>query len=273
MDKFAPVSVVIPCFRCASTIKNAVASVFAQSLIPAELILVDDCSDDATPVVLRELETSYQGRLKIVYMQINSGAGSARNAGWAVASQPYIAFLDADDTWHPEKLRIQHQYMHDNPDVTLCAHKCKQPHGKKVVHIPFGIMSTILVSPNSLLFKNAFSTPAVMLKRDIPFRFQEGKRFAEDLLMWQTIAFSGLVVIRLEIYLASLHKSPYGVGGLSANLWQMERGELNNFVVLHREEHIGLFIYSIAALFSLTKFVKRILVTIFYKLAILTIKV
>ena len=111
-----------------------------------------------------------------------------------------------------------------------------------------------------------------MLKRDIPFRFQEGKRFAEDLLLWQSIAFAGLVVIRIEIYLASLHKPAYGDGGLSAKLWEMEKGELNNFVTLRREGYIGVFIYFIATLFSLIKFVKRIVVTIFFKLKKMKIK-
>ena len=99
-----------------------------------------------------------------------------------------------------------------------------------------------------------------MLKRDVPFRFQEGKRYAEDLLLWQQIAFADLKVIRIENTLAYLYKPLYGAGGLSAQMWEMEKGELSNFGFLYSVGSIHLLLYIVAALFSFAKFIKRLLV-------------
>ena len=87
-------------YRAAATLGRAVASVAAQSWRPAEVIIVDDGSDDETPKVLEELQGHYGTKwLKIVCLSANCGPGAARNVGWGMSTQPYVAFLDADDTW------------------------------------------------------------------------------------------------------------------------------------------------------------------------------
>ena len=78
-----PVSVVIPCYRCAATLDRALQSVLAQTQPPAEIIVVDDASDDATPRVIAALPPS----IKKIRLPENRGAGSARNAGWQAATQ------------------------------------------------------------------------------------------------------------------------------------------------------------------------------------------
>lgn len=255
----APISVVIPCYRCASTIGRAVDSVFAQSVTPAEVVLVEDCSGDETPVALQELERIYQGRIKIVQRRVNGGAASARNAGWTIATQPYIAFLDADDSWHPEKLRIQYDYMRNHPDVALCGHKCTWLRNDTTPPVLSKDLTVTGIGAHSLLFKNAFSTPAVMVQRNIPFRFAERQRYCEDAFLWQQIALFGLVVVRIESVLAYLHKAPYGSAGLSARLWKMERAELANFVSHYLARRIGIGLLLAAATFSYAKYIRRIL--------------
>lgn len=262
----APISVIIPCYRCASTIKRAVDSVFGQSIIFAEVILVDDCSGDETLVVLWELERIYRGGIIIVQMKVNCGAASARNAGWARATQKYIAFLDADDSWHPEKLRIQYEYMRNYPDVVLCGHQCVWLRDCEIPSVLTKNQHATRISASSLLFKNAFSTPTVMLKRDVPFRFQEGKRVAEDVLLWQQIAFAGMQVKRIESPLAYVHKPLYGVSGLSAQLWEMEKGELENFIFLYQAGTISLPLCTVSGCFSIAKFIKRFFVTTLQRL-------
>lgn len=252
---------VIPCFRCGLTIGRAVASVAQQALKPAEIILVDDASGDDTLGVLREIEQQHTGWIKVVALDENLGAASARNAGWAVATQPYIAFLDADDSWHPKKLHIQYEYMRNDPDVTLCGHQCALLRDSESPPVLPKNLHVTKISAGSLLLKNAFSTPTVMLKRDIPFRFREGVRYLEDILLWQQIAFAGLQVVRIESPLAYVHKPFYGAGGLSSQLWKMEKGELSNFVVLYQAGSIGFLQYAAATLFSIIKFIKRLLVT------------
>lgn len=255
------VTVVIPCFRCVDTIQRAVDSVFRQTSKPLEIIIVDDASGEDTLDVLRKIELEHAGWIKVIALEENLGAASARNAGWAIATQPYIALLDADDSWHPEKLRIQYEYMQNNPDTTLSGHQCALLRDSETPPVLPKNLHATKISAGSLLFKNAFSTPTVMLKRDIPFRFQEGVRYSEDILLWQQIAFAGLQVVRIESPLAYVHKPFYGAGGLSAQLWEMEKGELNNFVVLYQAGSISLPQYAVATFFSIIKFIKRLLVT------------
>jgi len=255
----APISVIIPCYRCASTIGRAVDSVFSQSITPAEVVVIEDCSGDETLAALQELERIYQGRITIVQMKANCGVASARNAGWAIATQPYIAFLDADDSWHPEKLRIQYEYMSNNPDVVLCGHKCAWVIDETTPTVLSKDRAVTRISAHSLLFKNAFSTPTVMMKRNIPFRFADGQRYVEDAFLWQQIALFGLAVARIESDLAYIHKAPYGSAGLSARLWKMERAELGNFVSHYRAGRIGSGLLLVVAVFSCAKHVRRIL--------------
>lgn len=254
-----PVSVVVPCFRCANTIQRAVDSILNQTQKPAEVILVDDASGDNTLKVLRGLESQYQGWIKIIALNVNAGAASARNAGWTIARQPYIAFLDADDSWHPQKLYIQYEFMLNHTDIVLCGHKSLWfRKNEDVPAIPV-IAHVSKISARGLLFKNAFSTPTVMIKRDIPYRFLEKKRYAEDFLLWQQVAWAGLNVVRIESTLAYMHKPAYGAAGLSAQMWSMEKGELGNFVFLYQEGYINLLYFFVSAMFSIAKFFKRLL--------------
>ena len=93
--QFAPISVIIPCFRCTKTIERAVASVAAHTLVPIEVILVDDASGDGTLEFLKKLCSTYKsGWIKLVALPTNSGAGSVRNAGWAAARQKFSDFLE-----------------------------------------------------------------------------------------------------------------------------------------------------------------------------------
>jgi len=255
----APVSVVIPCYKCSSTIERALSSVAGQTLRPAEVILVDDGSGDETSGVLETLKDKYGDWIHIVELPLNVGAASARNAGWNVATQPYIAFLDSDDSWNTEKLHVQYAYMRNNPEVSLCGHRCVLSQDGEALPVLQKRFDSTKINATSLLFRNAFFTPSVMLRRDIRHRFQKGKRFAEDFLLWQQIAFSGLNVVRIESPLAYIHKSPYGAGGLSAQLWRMETGELCNFLTLYRAGSINAPLYVAAILFSMIKFIRRLL--------------
>ena len=106
------VSVIIPCYRCAATIGRAVLSVVNQTIKPAELILVDDSSDDETLAMLVFFQRKYGSDwIKIITLSSNKGVSAARNAGWNQSIYEYIAFLDADDYWLPDKLFVQTQFM------------------------------------------------------------------------------------------------------------------------------------------------------------------
>lgn len=265
-QELSPVSVVIPCFRCSETIDRAVASVYSQTLRPAEVILVEDCSGDGTLEKLHEVKGHYpEGWIKIIPMQRNSGPGMARNAGWEAAQYPYIAFLDADDAWHPQKIEIQYGWMDEHPEAVLTGHDCVQiaegdwkslgtrflPDEAKVVPI----------SKVKMLLSSRMSTPSVMLRRDIQQRFAAGKCHSEDYLLWLEIICSGGAAYKIELPLAYLFKAPYGEGGLSAQLWSMEKGEIDTYRRVWRSGCVSFSAFVLLIAWSWVRFVRRVVLS------------
>lgn len=223
-SSYAPVSAVVPCYRCTDTVGDAVASIAAQTLPPAEVLLVDDCSGDGTLEMLHSLARAYPaGWIKVIALPVNSGPSRARNAGWEQASQEYIAFLDADDTWTPRKLELQMQALVADPQIALISHRV-QVRDRGLDPLPLRKpIRTAVVNRRRLLLNNPFPTPTVVLRRDLPFRFNEKFRYVEDYLLWAQIAHSGYRCAKINQILAYLHKPAYGAGGLSADVEAMQR--------------------------------------------------
>ncbi|RPE81658.1 glycosyltransferase family 2 protein [Vulcaniibacterium tengchongense] len=221
----APVSVVVPCYRCRDTIGDAVASIAAQTLPPAQVLLVDDCSGDGTLGALHALAATYPpGWIEVVALPRNGGPSRARNAGWERATQEYVAFLDADDTWAPRKLELQMRALRADPQIALIAHRMEvRERGAPLPPQPAGEPRLRLVGRRRLLLNNPFPTASVVLRRDLPFRFDENFRRVEDFLLWAQIGFSGYRCAKLDRTLAYWHKPTYGAGGLSGDLEAMHR--------------------------------------------------
>nr|WP_281720691.1 glycosyltransferase family 2 protein [Nitrosomonas nitrosa] len=254
----APVSVIIPCFRCGATISRAVASIVGQTQKPAEVLLVDDASGDETWSALQQFVSDYPGWVKVLALVHNQGPSAARNAGWEAATQPYLAFLDADDSWHPEKIRIQYGFMRDNPDIDISGHRCLWVRTNETLPQVSDQVMITKISVLDLIFGTKFSTPTIMLKRHIPFRFEVNKRYAEDVHLWRQVACTSSRVVRIESPLAFMHKAPYGVSGLSAELWRMEKGDLSSLLSLYKAKHISWMLLALGSTFSLAKYLKRI---------------
>ncbi len=101
-DNDYTVSVVIPAYNSAKYLPRAIDSVFKQTLLVDEIIVVDDGSTDNTA----EVAASFGDKIRYIYQE-NAGASAARNVGINVAKSKWIAFLDADDEWLPEKQQLQ----------------------------------------------------------------------------------------------------------------------------------------------------------------------
>ncbi|WP_413287825.1 glycosyltransferase family 2 protein [Bdellovibrio sp. HCB337] len=257
-----PVSVVIPCYRCKDTIVRALASVAAQTALPAEVILVEDQSGDDTLQRLKEIAKQYpENWIRVLEQKVNAGPGSARNVGWESAQNPYIAFLDSDDSWHPQKLEIQYSWMKTHPDVALTGHGTQQVEGTTAPNDKVLAVVDRPVIAKKLLFSNQFPTRSVMLRRDVPFRFFPGKRHSEDYLLWLTIVLNGHKAYVLEAPLAYSFKSDYGDAGLSAQLWKHEKGELDMYRRLKNDGLVSVGMYYPLLAFSFLKYLRRVLIT------------
>ena len=104
------VSVIMPSFNTARFIEETIRSVLAQTYENWELIIVDDCSTDDTDAVVAEFTDS---RIRYFKNEVNSGAAVSRNRALREAKGHWIAFLDSDDLWHPEKLARQIAFMEE----------------------------------------------------------------------------------------------------------------------------------------------------------------
>jgi len=112
------VYVVMPCHDSTQTIGRAMESIARQTLKPLGVVVVDDASQDDTPSAVTAAAAHGELALHLVRLPSNAGPATARNAGWhsTPRSADYVAFLDADDWWHEEKLARQVDWMQRNRD-------------------------------------------------------------------------------------------------------------------------------------------------------------
>ena len=119
MKDFGLVSIITPCYNGSQFIKDAIESVISQTYPNWELLITDDCSTD-TSVDLILPYTQKDQRIKLFVLENNSGAAVARNKSISEAKGRYIAFLDGDDMWLPNKLELQLQFMNKNGCALSC---------------------------------------------------------------------------------------------------------------------------------------------------------
>ena len=111
----ALVSCIVPVFNCERYLSETLDSIFAQTYRPLEVIVVDDGSTDATPVVA----AAYGDRIRHLRHE-NVGPAATRNRGLRAAAGELVAFLDADDLWHADKLARQWARLQARPNVGVC---------------------------------------------------------------------------------------------------------------------------------------------------------
>ena len=107
------VSIIVPVYNAARYIAETIEMVNAQTFKDWELILVDDVSRDDSVSVIEDIIRSQGKRIRLIRKNTNEGAAAARNTGIDAAAGQYIAFLDADDIWKPEKLEKQVRFMEE----------------------------------------------------------------------------------------------------------------------------------------------------------------
>lgn len=193
------VSVVIPCYNRASILGRAIRSALAQTIVPDEIVVVDDGSRDDSVAVAR----SFGERVRVIE-QPNAGAAAARNRGIAAARGDWVAFLDSDDEWRPEKLQRQFAAVQQFPEAKLVfCDTIVRTESRVILASRFaegGLYGAEVRRDDQLalydrsLFERMLTqsrviTSAVLARRDLPeLRFPEHIWGAEDWALWLTLA-------------------------------------------------------------------------------------
>jgi glycosyltransferase involved in cell wall biosynthesis len=191
------VSVIIPAFNCSATITRAIDSVVAQTISDLEIIVVNDGSTDDTLDKLKK----YGDRI-MVYDQPNQGVAEARNKGVSIGTGEFIAFLDADDEWYPNKLEVQLDLFEKYPETGLvsAAAKYVDENGNVLGEGSVSYSGNIV---EKVLRTNPIVTSSVLVKRDnllqITPLFCKAFQPFEDWQLWIRFAARFNIIVSPEI--------------------------------------------------------------------------
>ncbi|WMI66620.1 glycosyltransferase family 2 protein [Aestuariibaculum sp. YM273] len=176
------VSIITPSYNSAKFISETIESVQSQTYTNWELIIVNDASSDNTIELLREY-IHKDSRIKLLQLKTNSGPAIARNKGIDEAKGDYIAFLDADDIWKPNKLEKQISFMQvENCDVCFSDYDLINDQG---VHLNKRIKALPKVSYNTLLKSNYIGNLTGIYNAEVLGKIKSPNlRKRQDWLLW-----------------------------------------------------------------------------------------
>ena len=196
------VSIVVPVYNAANYIEKTIEMVCRQTYKDWELILVDDASRDESAQVIENYIKNQGKRIRLIRKKVNQGAAEARNTGIDASSGRFIAFLDADDVWDPEKLEKQVAYM-ERTGAAFCFHAYEfgdenaNPTGK-IVHVPEKLkykqaLSRTIIFTTTVMFDTEKIDMEIIHMPNVP---------SEDTATWWRILKSGYEAYGLDENLA-----------------------------------------------------------------------
>ena len=228
------VSVVIPTYNSSGTLKRALKSVYNQSSFPREIIVVDDGSDDWEESSL--ITSSYPDVISIrfVHLDKNQGVSAARNVGVSVALGRYVAFLDSDDVWYPNKLAVQYELM-TRHHLDFSMHRYRDDMNRLgnerddspvLPPVPSSPLSLATLTPWTPLFRND-NTSTVMVLKEAMVPYDTSLRRGEDFKLYmELLAGRKCRGGYIERVMAGAFKSTLGVSGLSQDVKGMHLGRV-----------------------------------------------
>ena len=184
--KIPYISIIMPAYNAAPFIGAAVESVLNQTFDDFELIIIDDCSKDETPAIIR----SYALRdTRIIFLRNpeNVGVSKTRNYGIAQARGEWIAFLDSDDMWRPDKLEKQINLLDEHPEVQISytASSFIDYAGNPFNYV---LPAEAKTTYRTLLRMNLMSCSSVMVRKDVISQVKMADdRMHEDYSAWLQI--------------------------------------------------------------------------------------
>jgi teichuronic acid biosynthesis glycosyltransferase TuaG len=187
------ISVITPAYNADQYVKRVTRSVLSQRDVDFEWIIVDDCSTDNTYAALRA-EVGDDPRIRLIRTSHNAGVSAARNLGLSQAAGEYICFLDIDDTWAPDKLVVQYQFMQGTEaDVTamdyLRVDEAQRPLG--LVRPP------AVISFRMMLNSNRIGNLTAMMRRSLLGDTRFRRIGHEDYVFWLDIVRRAKLVLRV----------------------------------------------------------------------------
>lgn len=258
-NKIPHISVIIPAYNAEATIEACIFSVLNQTIQMHEIIIINDGSTDGTE---KKVQHIIENNPRITIRQLvtkNGGVSKARNIGIVNSNSDYIAFLDSDDTWLPEKMEKQITVFESHPSAVLVSSASTLQ--KKLSH------RILQITLKKLLIKNYIVTSSVLIKKTVieKILFNENLKRSEDYNAWLKIAKQYEIYMIDELLVQYADKLGYGVSGLSKNIHAFEKAELANFFNLYTGKYISFYQYTTASLFSMLKYIRRVLIISFKK--------
>lgn len=257
------ISVIIPMYNSSKTILQSITSVLNQNYEgKMEIIVINDGStDDSLKVVNNYILDNKLSNVKIINQE-NGGVPKARNAGLRIAKGEWIALLDSDDSWLPEKIGKQMKVLSENPHIDFLG--CNR-NNEEIKILGRKKNSLSKINFKDLLIKMYPQTSTAIFNRniitDIGF-YDETLRYAEDGDYWIRISKKKEMYFMPEsLVITGQGKPSFGFSGLSANLRAMQQGNLQ---ILHKnlkEKNISPLEYSFFRAFYLIKYIRRTLIT------------
>ena len=238
------VSVIMPAYNCADWIAKSIDSIIAQTYQNWELVVTDDCSTDDTLSVIQRYSQS-DSRIRWFKLPKNSGAAAARNKSVDEANGVYLAFLDSDDLWRPEKLEKQIRFMDDNNYDFTCTDYGKVDEQDNIKDI---VIACEKKYDYNLLLKRCPGNSTIIYNcRSLgKFHAADIKR-RNDFVMW-------LSVIKKAKYIYGLNET-LGYHRLREGSISFKKSDLLKYqwIVYRKIEHLGLLKSAYLVVYKITE--------------------
>lgn len=258
--EYPTISVIIPTYNAIDTIQRCIESVLEQTVSISEIIVINDGSTDNTESFLQSYKMNNKLDNLNIITQPNGGPAKARNRGITEARGEWIAFLDADDRWLPQKIGRQVEMISIYPEVSIIGTNLFSPISEQKV------VSINKIAFTGMLFKNMLFTSSVIVRKNVveQYYFDEDKKYSEDYKLWlQIIQFHKGIVLCEGLVVYAENQNKYKRKALSNDLWKMEINQLDNYYYFYKKQAINIFLLVVIIAFSFLKFFKRSLHSIF----------
>lgn len=262
------ISAIVPIYNSGISAEKALRSIYNQNYDGnIEILLIDDGSSDGSYDYLTNLLNTQEFNKKNnreikIFRKENGGVSSARNFGINKASFQWLAFLDSDDVWHPQKISEQIDVIRSNLHIKfLGTNRNGEKHFKSLI----SKNKIFLLDKYSMLLKWYPHTSTVMIRKTIFDKcglYDENFTHAEDGDLWLNILTKEKIwVLNKNLVYTGDGKKSYGEKGLSADLNKMFQGEIKALRKFRDSKNISYIATIFFTFFLYLKYIKRVVIT------------